>query len=288
MITRVPRGSVLLRTLVMIGALCLVPASSAYGGTGAEERSCAGLNPADPPLTAAQLRQGAKRPGPGKAVIPVDSSGKPLDTPPNMEFAFGSDRKPLLRTKPYSVPAKRFRSLVRGVVIGDIADASTGRTLPVDGDQMTFKAVPISDTGNLVNVRVCYDPSRPEEARPGVYTGNAQVTAPGLEAGPVAFEITLRDPDTPRNAILFGLLALAAGAFVRIVGDRRAQNATGLIDNGVMIVTGVVAGLLAYWQLLDDNPGFDASLRSLWPLMGTIFAATIAGKSLSHFVKGAS
>jgi hypothetical protein len=144
-----------------------------------------------------------------------------------------------------------------------------------------MRAADLASSGLLVDLRVCYDPKvDSSSAHPGVFTGVIGASAPGLQGVTLDIKVTLRDPDAPIYGIVAGLIGLLAGVAVRWWADRGATPSVGTLDLLVMAGAGVVAALGAYWKLLDAQPGFDATVRSVWPVLAAAFTATITGKTL--------
>ena len=214
----------------------------------------------------------------------VNGEGNDVDEA-SLAMDFGPDRARDVRTQTYRLSPGLDPTSVRVYTVNDIVDHND--PLPIGHQQLTYRAG-TTPAGDLVNVRVCYDPGGYREPTAGRYVGALLVTAPGAKSVPLAVEFTFRDNNLIAivAALLIGIVAgVVLQAFaIRQQAPKETRPTTVrsyLLNFRILFAVGggVVGALTAYSKLVADNPTWDGSVSSLLSLVTAAFGATVVTKA---------
>jgi hypothetical protein len=217
---------------------------------------------------------------------PVNSEAATIGKP-KLTMDFGSGRERSVRTQTYRLSGEVAPETIRVSTINDFVDGNT--VLPIGHDQMTYRAgLRQAGRGELVHVRVCYDPGGFREPKPGRYSGALLVSGDNAESV-LAVELTFRD-DNLFWVIVALLLGIGAGVLLQVgvlrqqAPANRTHNWRAYLFNFRIVIAmgaGVAAAIGAYSQLVAGDPTWDGSLGSLFKLTTTTFGATVAAKAFA-------
>jgi hypothetical protein len=260
-------------TLALASFAWLLPASAM-----ARESTCPNLIKPQAPI---KLKRGGPTVG---HLTPVDGQAQPIGKA-TLIMDFGPNRGRNVRTQTYRLSRRLDPEKVRVYTVNDIIAGND--PLPIGHQQLTYRAG-ANATGELVNVRVCYDPGATNEPEPGRYVGALLVSAPGAKTVPLGIEFTFRDDNLPAAVIalvigvLAGVILQAAAIRQQAPQDRRPKGIKAYIFNFRIMIAiggGAVGALTAYSKLVSENPTWDCSDVSLLALASAAFGATVVTKS---------
>lgn len=214
----------------------------------------------------------------------------PASGPAGIEMHFGRDREPEIQTQTYFLRGAPVPALRIGL-LGDIRSEGTGRALPVFKNQLTFAVRRNYGDRRNANVRVCYDPKSPQEAKPGHYVGTLQISAPHASAQALPIVVTVSSGSTTWLVILGLAGALGAWAARAIADAQRGPKELTLHSFGsalirfrslAALVLGLCAGVYAAFKLAAPaDSTFDGTFLGALPVFGAAFGATVGTKTVT-------
>lgn len=98
---------------------------------------------------------------------------------PEMKFAFGSSRDPLVREQLLRVRNGIPRQAVRFGVATTLSDPDSGRTIP--RKRLRGSVEPVGAHRRLLRLSVCLNPAKPQDLDAGTYIGGLLVNAPKID-----------------------------------------------------------------------------------------------------------